>query len=168
MNNKTIAMGLIVIIALQFTILMAEYFGAVYPLWTGKEITLKTVPYDPRSIFRGNYARLRYDIATIKKEAFDRETVRTGEVVYVKLKPGANGAYEFNGVTMDKPQSGVFIRGRIKNSRLRDYTVLYGIEALFAPKGKALALEKDLRDGGYAVVMIASTGKAALKEVLAK
>ena len=44
----------------------------------------------------------------------------------------------------------------------------YGIEALFAPKEKALALERQLRDSGVAVVRVAPNGKAALVTVEAK
>ena len=41
-------------------------FGAM-PLWTGKEIRVKVVPVDPRSLFRGNYARLNYDFSRLEK-----------------------------------------------------------------------------------------------------
>ena len=40
----------------------------------------------------------------------------------------------------------------------------YGIEAWFAPKAEALRLERELRDGAVAVLMIDASGKAALKE----
>ena len=33
----------------------------------GKEIRVKVVPVDPRSLFRGNYARLNYDFSRLKK-----------------------------------------------------------------------------------------------------
>ena len=41
-----------------------------------------------------------------------------------------------------------------------------GIEAFFAPKEKALKLEKDLRNGGTAILMVARSGNAALKDVI--
>ena len=73
--------------------------------------------------------------------------------------------------SLEKPGTGPFIRGRIQKRRSQDnsviYDVRYGIEAYFAPKKKALALEKDLRSGGVAIVMIAGNGKATLKEVIA-
>ncbi len=43
-----------------------------------------------------------------------------------------------------------------------------GIEALFAPKEKALALERQLRHSAVAVVRVAPNGKAALVTVEAK
>jgi len=49
---------------------------------------------------------------------------------------------------------------------LSSFRVKYGIEAFFAPKIKALQLEKDLRSGGVAVLMVSSGGKARLMEVV--
>ena len=69
---------------------------------------------------------------------------------------------------MEKPESGVFIRGRVTrawcstNCNLR---VKYGIEAFFAPKEKALALESDLRETGMAVLMVSKGGNARIKEI---
>lgn len=171
MSKKTIAMGLMIVIVLQIMVLASEYLGAIYPLWTGEEIRLKTIPVDPRSLFRGNYARLRYGISTIEgKDLSEKKDLRNGEVVYVKLKPGADGLYVFDGASLEKPGSGLFIRGRLqgklsqRNSVM--YDVRYGIEAYFAPKEKALALEKELRGSGVAIIMVAGTGKATLKEVI--
>lgn len=171
MSKKTIMTGLAVIIVLQIAVLAGEYLGAIYPLWTGEEIRLKAVPVDPRSLFRGNYARLGYGISTIvRKDPGEKKELRNGEVVYVKLKPGVDGLCVFDGVSLKKPGSGLFIRGRIqgKHSQRNSvmYDVRYGIEAYFAPKKKALALEKALRGGGVAIIMIAGNGKATLKEVI--
>ena len=43
--------------------------------------------------------------------------------------------------------------------------VTYGIEALFAPKEKALQLERELRDSAVAVLKVAPNGRAALVTV---
>ncbi|MFC1824852.1 GDYXXLXY domain-containing protein [Thermodesulfobacteriota bacterium] len=171
MSKKTIATGLMIVIALQITVLAGEYLGAIYPIWTGKEIRLKTIPVDPRSLFRGNYARLRYEISTIEgKDLGMKQNLRNGEVVYIKLKPGADGLYVFDGAGLEKPGSGPFIRGRLQTKQSRNKSVIfnirYGIEAYFAPKEKALALEKELRGSGVAIIMVAGNGKATLREVI--
>lgn len=171
MNRKIITAGIVLVVAFQMTVLFAEYLGAVYPLWTGKEIRLKTTPVDPRSLFMGNYALLDYEISTINGKDFTSGKIpRAGEYVYVKLKPGQEGWYVFDGVDPEKPASGTFIRGRLQSGHTSQdiQRVRYGIEAYFASKEKATALEKDLRKGGIAVVMVAGNGKAALKEVVAK
>jgi uncharacterized membrane-anchored protein len=173
MTKRTIIAGLTLVIVFQVAVLAGEYLGAVYPLWTGKEIHLKVVPVDPRSLFRGNYAQLRYDISTIDvMDLGEHKQFRNGEFVYIKLKPGIDGVYIFDGAELDKPATIPFIRGRIRapngQEDVRKCEVRYGIEAYFAPKQRALALEKELRDGGIAIVMIADNGKATLKDIIPK
>jgi len=171
MSKKNIITGLMIIIVFQLIVLSSEYLGAIYPLWTGKEIKIKTIPVDPRSLFRGNYARLQYDISTIDATYFDgKKDLRNDEVVYVKLKPAEDGLFVFEDAGLEKPEKGPFLRGRLQRNRSRNkssiYNVRYGIEAYFAPKEKALALEKDLRRGGVAIIMIAENGKATLKDIV--
>lgn len=164
MDNRIILYGLIAAIVLQLSVLLIEYTGAMYPLWTGQEIILRTRPIDPRSLFRGNYARLNYDISLVPRSEISSNNVRSNEIIYVKLKENEEGIYEYDGVSPARPESGVFIRGRVRwdANRIR---IRYGIEAFFARKEKALALERELRYGGLATVMVAGNGKATLKDV---
>ncbi|MFC6635443.1 GDYXXLXY domain-containing protein [Microbulbifer taiwanensis] len=169
MNRKT-TLGLLAAIALQFLILIGMYISAQMPLWTGEEIRLKTIPVDPRSLFRGNYARLDYNFSQLDASLFpaDRK-LREGELVYVSLKRDKRGFHRLAGASLEKPEEGVFLRGRISGTWLRDsrssYRVRYGIEAFFAPKEKALGLESELRNGGVAEVMVSGGGRARLKNV---
>jgi uncharacterized membrane-anchored protein len=167
---KKTLLGLSVAIFFQFIVLSGMYVSAAMPLWTGTEIKVKTIPVDPRSMFRGNYARLTYDFSLLKSDLLpDSEELRNGEVVYILLKPGDEGLHEFSKVMLRKPAQGPYLRGRIENRQYEvdaySFRVKYGIEAFFAPKEKALALEKDLRDGGVAVLMVSAGGKARLKNI---
>jgi uncharacterized membrane-anchored protein len=159
--------GLVAIIVLQLSVLVMEYGNAVFPLISGKEIKIKVVPIDPRSLFRGNYARLNYDISRVK---LNDNTVefRKNEIVYVSLIQNNNDLYEQQSVSLVKPDSGIFIRGRAQETRTGMLQVRFGIEAFFAPKEKALDLESKLRSGGIAIIMIANNGKAAIKDIIAK
>ena len=176
MKKETVIAGIGVVILFQILVLAGVYLGAMYPLWTGKEIHLKTVPVDPRSLFRGNYAQLRYDISNIDGSILGVETrPRNGETVYIRLKSSPDGIYVMDGAGLEKPAGpDPFIRGRLlalshgDQHQQAKYEVRYGIEAWFAPKEKALALEKTLRGGGIARVMVAGNGKAALKDVTGK
>jgi uncharacterized membrane-anchored protein len=175
MNKAWITRGLVAAIVFQIAILASVYLNSIYPVWVGQEIRMKAKPVDPRSLFRGNYARMTYDISRIQQEKLhdkDKPRLRTGEIVYVKLKKGEDGLYVANGASLSRPESGLFIRGRIQfyrwayREKKSYYTVRYGIEAFFAKKKKALKLERELRDNGVAVVMIASNGKATLQDVI--
>lgn len=173
MNTK-IRTSLIIAAVFQFLILIGMYVKAAIPFWAGQEIKVKTIPVDPRSLFRGNYARLRYDFNTVDSKYFSSdEKLRTGEVVYISLIQDKGGLYEFSNVSLEEPTGGLFLRGRVNNARydkreIKSYTVNYGIDAFFAPKEDALALEKDLRDGGIAVLMVGNDGRARIKDVVSE
>lgn len=170
MSRQWILRGLLAAIMLQVGVLAWVYLNSVSPLWTGREIRLKTIPVDPRSLFRGNYAQLNYEISSINVEQeIDIDDPRPGEVVYVKLVQAENGLYVSDGASFTEPDAGIYIRGRLQASDWKitqPYPVRYGIEAYFAPRDKALELENQLRDGGIAIVYLADDGKAALKDVV--
>ena len=164
MSRNRVVAGLTLAMLLQIAMLGWILGSAMMPLWTGTEIHVKTVPVDPRSLFRGNYARLAYEFSTLPKDALDTEPLRENEPVYVSLQQDNDRLFAFAGVSTTKPKDGIFLRGRIEGKR--STRVRYGIEAWFAPKEKALQLERDLRNGGVAVLMVTDNGKAALTDVL--
>ena len=70
MNQKKILYLTIVFWLLIFSgfILYKEY-----TLRTGTEVMLKTVPIDPRDLFRGDYVTLNYEISTLNLEEIPAE-----------------------------------------------------------------------------------------------
>ncbi len=168
MKKTHIAVGLVAAAAFQLLALVGMFAKAVYPRWYGTEIHVETFPIDPRSMFRGNYVYLRYEFGVVPKDTLKGgENLRRGKVVYVNLKQADNGLHVFSGISLDRPDEGVYLRGRIVDNS-DSYHVEYGIEALFAPKEKALELERELDDGGTAVLMVAGNGLASLQDVLSK
>lgn len=166
--KKKIGVALILALGFQCIVLTGMVVSSALPLWTGKQIRVKTVPVDPRSLFRGNYARLAYPFSRVDAEKMpDKNDLRNGEIVYVLLKPGKDDLHEFDRVVLEKPAHGLFLRGRVQ-SRHQTVRIRYGIEAFFAPKEKALQLEKDLQTEGIAVLMVSKSGKARLKAVVGK
>ena len=137
MSKKSI-IGITLAIGFQLLVLVGMYVNAALPLWTGKEVKVKTVPVDPRSLFRGNYARLNYSFSELDSDLFPKDRpIRTDEIVYVSLRLGEqsgeqdkDGLYEYDSVSLEKPDSGVFLRGRIQYRGSR-YHIKYGIEAFF-------------------------------------
>lgn len=171
MNNWRV-WALLAAIGLQLLVLAGELVGAAYPHWLGQPLRLLVEPVDPRSLFRGNYARLRYDIGELALPVSDDlRDLRDNERVYVQLKVGADGVAEALGLRSERPDSGLFIRGRllhkpVVDDRVLRFSVRYGVEAYFLPRQQALALEQDLRSGkAIATLMLAADGKAALETV---
>lgn len=163
MKQRTLGLALLAALTLQVVILAGVFVNGFYPLWLGKEIRVETRPVDPRDLFRGNYARLGYDFSTLPATGF-----RPGDVIYLPLEQDGD---LWRGLTPSHqpPAQGLYLRGRVSGLPWGGTRrVTYGIEALFAPKEKALKLERELRDGAVAVLKVAPNGRAALVTVETK
>ncbi len=169
MKKTYVVIGLIFALLVQVAIMLGGYVVAAAPLMYGEEVKLKVLPVDPRSLFRGNYVRLGYDISSVTSERLGDTQIRQGEKVFVHIAPNEQGLYEYVDVGLTPPQNGVYLRGRVRhvaqNSREHTLGIRYGIEAYFLPKEAALELERSLGDGAVVSLMIGKKGRAAIKEV---
>jgi len=172
---------LLIICAAVLQVLLLAFIGGQreYVLRTGRTIYLRTVPVDPRDMFRGDYVRLRYEISSIEKkyfrdglaeEAKDTTSHRyRGRPVYVVLKVDDSNLANVVYVTDKKPARGkLYIRGRRDYSYDGSYiNVLYGIEAYFVEQGKGEQLQKMASNRAHAAfdmeVALGSNGIAVLK-----
>lgn len=163
---RRIASGLVAAVALQVCVLVGMVVQSATPLWSGREIRVETLPVDPRSLFRGNYARLEYEFSSLPEDTLSEFLgLRVGEVIYAVLEQDEEGIYRLSDVVLEPPSKGVFLRGRLTT----EYSPLrarFGIEAFFAPKEKALQLERDLGGGGVALLMVTDDGRVALKDIV--
>jgi uncharacterized membrane-anchored protein len=142
-------------------------FSKQMTLLTGTEVLLKTVPVDPRDLFRGDYVVLRYDISTV-----DLNNVRSvdenfnsvvGKRVYVTLDL-ENGRGKVGDVLFSPPPSGLFMKGTITSANASRITVEYGIESYFVPEGKGRDIEV-LRGDMEAKVAVDRSGNASIKSL---
>ena len=76
-----------------------------YPLWVGKEITLRVVrPIDPRDLFRGEYVILSYDLSRLRLE--------TGEAASQPAEAESKSDVEKDGIAAARPtETGVEVLG---------------------------------------------------------
>jgi len=169
---------LAVFAAAQVAVLGGELVESAYPLWIGEPVTLALEPVDPRSLFRGNYAALAYDVGSLDAALFTdpASSFTSGDRVYVRLER-AGEVYRAAAVGHAPPtgDGGSTLRGRVEYASDERLQVSYGIEAFFASRERAEALERDVRrlgrDGGdddvraIATVMVAGNGRAALRDV---
>ena len=92
MNKK----NLFVIIAIFWLVIIGGFVAyKEFTLKTGDEILLKTLPVDPRDLFRGDYVILRYEIGTINAskpsyQDFDFEGLKNKLINKVKTDKIAN------------------------------------------------------------------------------
>lgn len=183
------------LVALQSLAIIAMVAGKVNILATGEQIILRAAPVDPRSLFRGDFVRLRYEITRLGDDrvVFNTDDFRAGQTVYVRLEPDeeAWSAVSVHGARPVQSPDYKIIRGRIASSRMEEFlparmgldgkwiqrekrdkpvrmlTIYYGIEAYFVPEGTGGALERPEDDQKVSIrVALDKTGKAAISGVL--
>lgn len=177
----TVALGTRV--AFVTAVLLAVLVGMValrqWPLTTGREVVLATAPVDPRSMLRGDYVDLSYEVSRLSDSAMPLPDVRPGDVVYVPLTgPDADGLWHPAGVMTESPIGPIpFLRGMVQShweepgaaagnesasclqERCRTLLVTYGIESYFVPENTGRDLEDLAREGGRLAVAIAIDGR---------
>jgi len=170
-------------ITLQVSVLIGEFISHMYPHWTGEEVLLNIRPVDPRSLFRGQYVRLDYNLNSISNKIVskfekDKPVLKHGQIIYISLVT-KDGISFPDDVFLIKPYGLRSIQGRIDRKYLRSRynnkpyppKIKLGIEAYFASPENAKRIENSIRNTRnnntpIARVMLASNGKAALKELL--
>jgi len=165
-------------------ILSGMIVGHAWPLWTGRLVTMRVVPADPRDLFRGEYVHLDTVANQVYRQGdtkaqgqswayvrpLDRvfEQSRAGSVAYVQLVPSASGDYVPKSVSLT-PQSGELnLRGR---TRYRGETFLaldYGLDAFYVQEGRGRQIEDAIRQhrNVQMQVAIAASGQARIKTLL--
>lgn len=149
-------------------------------LRSGTEVRLKTVPVDPRDLFRGDYVVLAYPISTV--DGGPGFSFRRGDRVYVTLEPDAEGFARATRVDKERPSTGgVVIAGRVLSTGAcalnaagqadcalgsRRLRIAYGLESYFVPQGEGRAIETTPRARIEVVAAISGAGEAAIKRLL--
>lgn len=167
-------------------ILSGMIVGHAWPLWTGRVVTMKVVPVDPRDLFRGEYVHLDISANQLYPhgsavpqggswayvEALDAvfEQSRRGSIVYVQLAASASGDYVPVSASL-KPQPGAFnLRGRVRYPADSDRVLVvdYGLDAFYMQEGKGRRVEEAIRQRRTVQVQIAvgSSGQARIKTLL--
>jgi uncharacterized membrane-anchored protein len=136
-------------------------------LRTGQEVLLKTIPVDPRDLFRGDYVILRYDLSTIDLNRLSggSQSLKQGNVVYVTLSVGEKYA-TVSSVSTVQPTGGLFLKGRVKQLQWNHMTVEYGIESYFVPEGKGRTIERQLGRTMDVKVAVDASGAAVIHSLL--
>jgi uncharacterized membrane-anchored protein len=155
---------IIAAILVQFLVLGWMAGEREWILRTRPSVWLRTAPVDPRDLFRGDYVTLGYDISTIPAAQFGPglkkhledwaargDGGRSGRgremVVYTALRVDPeSGVAEIATADLTPPESGLFLKGRVRpySSRVHENLtgVAYGIDAYYVQQGKGRELER--------------------------
>ena len=143
-------------------------------LTSGREITIKTQPRDPRDMFKGDYVVLNYPITQIDTAGVTapEETLYKGDEVYAVIVPKDGDAWSVISLGREKPDQvtgeQVVLMARVEKAYgdkdSRKVTLHYGIESYYIPEGTGKALEDKVRDGSLSVIVaVSDAGLAAIK-----
>ena len=125
-----------------------------FPLLTGTDVILKTQPVDPFDLLRGQYLIINYDISRV-----NLANAKEGDTIYVSLKEGDDKIWHAENASLNKPNSGVFIRGKAKQS-WQSLGVEYGIEQYFFERDAHIPRMDSVK------VKVDSSGQARIVELL--
>ena len=151
-------------------------------LANGREVVLEVIPVDPRSLFRGDYVILGYDISRFTLPAGAEPPSRRRRTISRSRKsPMATTGRSSAAPTSRQPTpqaDEVVIKGRVdyvsqpSTDKPQEPSVVglhYGIESFFVPEGTGRELEKMVGDKKIsAVIAIDEDGNAAIKGLLSE
>jgi uncharacterized membrane-anchored protein len=125
---------------------------------TGDEYLLRVAPIDPHDPFRGAYVALSYPDLP---DGAGRRPDDTDDTVFVPLSQTGDGLWSGGRARATAPEDGPFLR-----CSARAWELSCGIESMFLPPDKAVALEEAVGEGDQvAVLKVDSRGNAALVDV---
>ena len=143
-------------------------------LASGRRITLDVRPVDPRSLFRGDYVTLSYDISRLSAAMFKPMPV-VSDRHYVRLKHEA-GAWTAVAVSNALPakvaDDEIVLAGHVRyvppDLEADSFVLMsYGIESFFVPEGAGKEIEQEIRPGRVKVdLAVAGSGEAAIKALV--
>lgn len=175
-ERRKLWLGIAVVVAGQVGVLGWMVWDRVHLLSSGREIVLEIVPVDPRSLFRGDYVILNYDISRVETPR-GKKRLRRGSVIYATLQKASDGKWKLVAAGPERPQDvrsdQVVLKGRVRFASrvtrrgLDAATVNYGIESFFVPEGTGRELEKLVGQKKLAaLVAVDESGNAALKGLI--
>lgn len=157
-----------IILGIFWLVIIGGFIGfKEYTLRTGQEVLLKTMPIDPRDLFRGDYVVLLYDISRIDPASVvvERTDLKSGDKVYVGLDIREKYAVATN-IYSSPPKDGLYIKGTLKDVSVNRLNIEYGIESYFVPEGEGKVIERQRGKNVDVKVSIDKSGNSVIKAVL--
>ncbi len=174
-SRRNMWIGIAAVALAQAAVLGWMIWQRAHLLSTGREIVLEVIPVDPRSLFRGDYVALGYDISRVPITE-GPPPLRRGSVIYVTLQKSGDRWHVLAASTTkpeNLPPDQVLIMGRVEYASAAtpvangQATVRYGIEDFFVPEGSGQELEKLVGQKKLdALIAIDDAGNAGIKGLM--
>lgn len=177
----------IIVFLVQILILLSMTIQPIMTNILGTEILIKTQPFDPRDVFRGDYVQLNYEINDIPLILLDEEILKLEKhteqysefeklgtkTIYVSLKKDKD-FYSVDKATLVEPKEGVFLKGKYeysiwdetKQGKIKGIRVGYTLDKYFIPENTGKDLEEAARKGNVIARVKVYKGYSLLQEIL--
>ncbi len=132
---------LIIAFVVQFVLIALVFLNAYLPVLFGDELRVRARGYDPRDILSGNFVRLDYGIRVKEDELPQDRQIK--EFFVLLVDENNDEVFEFGKIFLYEPQNELYIKAK-RSHRWSD-SLEIGAEKYFAPKEKALEIERKLR-----------------------
>lgn len=183
------------ILYITFAIWLLIFAGLIaskeYTLRTGEELLLKTVPVDPRDMFRGDYVVLNYEISRLDLDEVPAESAdfEYDDRIYLAMEL-EDGYGVPKKIYRTPPEGELYIKGTVKSitydyeptaeevpheeppvprrTSVSEIRVEYGIESYFVPEGRGREIETQQWKGKRVDVRVVldRQGNAIIKDLL--
>lgn len=118
---------LILVIVVLVSLALLFILFAFWPILTGTKILLETKLITSESLVKENYLLIEYSLNTIPA----MPSAESGDNIYVTIQKNQKGIWEYRSASDSRPNSGIFIKGRVKYIDGNNMHVEYGIEKYF-------------------------------------
>jgi uncharacterized membrane-anchored protein len=174
--RRNLWLGIAGVAAAQALVLGWMIWDRAHLLASGREVVLEVVPVDPRSLFRGDYVILGYDMSRIERPIGAPRPQR-GDDIYVTLQKAEGGKWKVVGTSAQPPTATtadrVVIKGQVTyatdgSAQSPALTMArYGIESFFVPEGTGRELEALVREQKLsALIAVDGAGNAGIKGLM--
>ena len=165
-------------------ILMGLLYKPLLAFTVGETITVKTVPVDPRDLLYGDYVYLELDINNVREDKLSEELkAKIAKVeqddgifagarvitVYAVLEEGED-AYTVQSVSSQKPESGIYLKGKINSGytivNRTYYYIDYDLNRFYVEENTGRELEKQSARGELSLVLKVAEGYALIENII--
>jgi len=172
--------GFIVALAIPLLLLIGLTVKPLWALTYGEDISLLTVPVDPRDLLYGDYVTLRYEIEEVAKSEIPTSILREIEkrpnsnqlTVYGKLVKQGD-FYVLDSLTDKKPKGSIYLTGKLNrydyqnNTGISVHSINFGLDRYYVPENTGKELEDLSAKGQLVAHLKVKNGYGILRDIQA-
>ena len=141
--KKLIIPAFIIMMAAQLYVPASMILDREKVIANGEAFLFVTEPIDPRDPFRGQYIRLDFEEDYYVPSDINR--FRLEQELFVHLKKDENNIAKITCLSVDKPESGAYLKAQISHIQNDRVYIQYPFERFYMEESKAPQAEKVLR-----------------------